>query len=431
MKGNLITCLGNIPEKLLEIDESGMSECTRTHFGLIEKGIESSVKKSSFTSNLVTINESQLVPYRKGEAWGFSNARGEIMIPPQYEGATLFEKNPHLCYSFAIVSLRALMGVIDVEGEYIVRPEYQKVHALNRGGFIAQKMPTDNWVYITEDGIVEETFTHETAEDPIFKRYAGKAIIEPKNKGKYAFNEFIVPQFIRNDSAEIGYVLRKKTILNKLTGAFKLETLDSIPPQYSELKYLSGINFDTLLAKNKEGKWGIINAKNDTLVAFVYDDIKKDIFITVDKDSLKKTYLIAKKNGKWGVCSMDDLSLVLDYDFDEVEIFWLNPLNSLGGENNRLFMKVRRGDYWGLVGERLWQWVVPIEFDDVRLDANTENGFQLIRGQQMGYYIIPAEKTIPPRYHEVKYFKHGFAEVITTQNKAGFINENGDEYFLD
>jgi hypothetical protein len=32
---------------------------------------------------------------------------------------------------------------------------------------------------------------------------------------------------------------------------------------------------------------------------------------------------------------------------------------------------------------------------------------------------------------EVKYFKHGFAEVLTTQNKIGFINENGDEYFLD
>ena len=83
------------------------------------------------------------------------------------------------------------------------------------------------------------------------------------------------------------------------------------------------------------------------------------------------------------------------------------------------------------MGERLWQWVVPTEFDDVRLDSETENGFQLMRGEQMGYYIIPAEKTIPPRYREVKYFKYGFAEVVTAQNKTGFINENGDEYFLE
>jgi hypothetical protein len=394
--------------------------------------VENTSPKSLIQSNLVTITESQLVPYRKGKTWGFSNARGEIMIPPQYESASLFDKNPHFCYSFSIVSASGLQGVIDVEGEFIVRPEYQKVHALNRGGFIAQKTSADNWIYITEDAIAEEGFPAEVTEDPIFKRYVGeKAAIAAKNAGKFSFNEFLLPQFFRDDSAKVGYVLRKKTILNKVTGAFKLETLDSIPPQYSALKRLSPLNFDTLLAKNQNGKWGMINKKNEVLVGFMYEDIKSELFTITDKDSVKMTYLTAKKNGKWGISSLIDSSLVLDYDFDEVEIFWLKPLNIVSGETNRLFIKVRRGDYWGLMSEHLWQWIVPTEFDDVRLDADTENGFQLVRGKQMGYYIIPAEKTIPPRYQEVKYFKHGFAEVITTANKTGFINENGDEYFLD
>jgi hypothetical protein len=432
LKGNFVPCLGNMPEKLTTIDEQDMEECPHPHFGLIEKGVDSSAQKILFQTELVTTTATQLVPYRKGAIWGFSNARGEIMIPPQYESASLFEKNPHFCYSFAIISIGGVKGVIDVEGDYIVPPDYQKVHALNRGGFIAQKTPNDNWVHITEDAIVEQTFTEEVAKDPIFKQYIGnKATIAPRNAGKFVFTELLIPEIIRNDSAQVGYILQKKTILNRATGAFKLETIYSIPPQYSELKYLSVVNFDTLLAKDNQGKWGIINAKNEIIAPFIYDDIKKDMFKFIGKNAVQATYLTGKKNGKWGICSLEDGSLILDYDFDEVQIFALQPLNNIGGKSNRLFMKVRKGRFWGLMSEQLWQWIVPTEFDDVRLDVDTQNGFQLLKGKQMGYYIIPAEKTILPYYKEVKYFKHGFAEVVTIADKIGFINENGDEYFLD
>jgi Leucine-rich repeat (LRR) protein len=431
MKGNSIPCLGNMPEKLTQIDEEGMSECMRPHFGLVEKTVEANAKKTAFQSAMVTAKEEQLVPYRKGNRWGYSNAKGEIMIAPQYDSATLFDKNPRFSYSFSIVSTGGLKGVIDVEGEYIVRPDYQKVYALTRGGFIGKKSTNENWTFISEDAIVEEKFPVEATKDPVFKRYAeGKAIVS-KNLGAFVFNEFMIPQFIKNDSAQVGYLLKKKTIVDKVAGTLKYETLDSIPPQYSELKFLTPISFDTILAKNKEGKWGIISGKNDTIVPFIHDEIKTEIMTVMGKDSVKTCYFTGKKGGKWGVSSLKDGGLVLDYDFDEVEIMWLKPLNIVDGDSNRLFLKVRKADKWGLMGERLWQWVVPTEFDDVRLDIDTENGFQLIQGKQMGYYIIPAEKTIAPVYREVKYFKYGFAEVVTAQNKTGFINENGDEYFLE
>jgi Leucine-rich repeat (LRR) protein len=431
MKGNSVPCLANMPEKLTQIDEEGMSECIRAHFGLVEKTVESNAKKTAFQAELVTATENQLVPYRKGNKWGFSNAIGEIRIAPQYDSATLFDKNPRFSYSFSIVSTGSFKGVIDVEGEYIVQPNYQKVYALNRGGFMAQKSANENWVFISEDAIVEEKFPIESTKDPVFKRYAeGKAVVA-KNTGVLVFNEFMIPQFIKNDSSEVGYVLKRKTIIDKVTGTLKFETLDSIPPQYKELKFLTPISFDTLLAKGKDGKWGIINAKNEIIAPFLYDEIKTEILTIVDRDSIKTPYFTATKNGKWGVSSLKDGALVLDYDFDEVQILWLKPLNIMDKDSNRLFLKVRKADKWGVMGDRLWQWVVPTEFDDVRLDLDTENGFQLISGQQMGYYIIPAEKTIPPRYREVKYFKYGFAEVVTAQNKTGFINENGDEYFLE
>ena len=110
-----------MPERLTQIDVEGMSECLRPHFGLVEKTVESNAKKTAFQAALLTASESQLVPYRKGESWGFSNARGEIMIPPQYDSATLFDRNPRFSYSFSIVSTGGLKGVIDVEGEFVIR----------------------------------------------------------------------------------------------------------------------------------------------------------------------------------------------------------------------------------------------------------------------------------------------------------------------
>ena len=170
MAGNTIPCLGNLPEKLTQIDVEGMSECLRPHFGLVEKTVESNAKKTAFQSELLTASELQLVPYRKGASWGFSNARGEIMIPPQYDSAGLFDRNARFSYSFSIVSTGGLKGVIDIEGEYIIRPDYQKVYALSKGGFIAKKQSEEHWVYINEDAIVEEKFPAEITKDPIFKR---------------------------------------------------------------------------------------------------------------------------------------------------------------------------------------------------------------------------------------------------------------------
>ncbi|MDZ7877266.1 MAG: hypothetical protein U5L45_06340 [Saprospiraceae bacterium] len=432
MRGNFIPCLDNMPENLTSIDEQGMAECLRPHFGLIEKTVDSGTQRTAFLPDLVTAQENQLVPYRKGNKWGFSNAIGEICIAPKYGSATLFDKNPRFSYSFSTVSIEGLKGMIDIEGEYIVQPAYQRVYALTKGGFIAQKSPSQNWIFINEDGIVQENFPVEVIKDPIFKRYAeSRAVLAPKNIGTLAYNELLIPQFIKNDSAQFGFILKRKTIVDKTTGVLKYETLYSIPPQYKELKYLTPIGFDTLLAKGSDGKWGLISAKNDTIALLVYDVIKPEILTVTDIDSVSVPYFLATKNGKWGVSSLKDGRVVLDYDFDEVQIMWLKPLNIIDKDSNRLFLKVRKADKWGVMAERFWQWVVPAEFDDIRLDSDTENGFQLLRGNQMGYYIIPAEKTIPPRYREVKYFKYGFAEVITTQNKTGFINENGDEYFLE
>jgi hypothetical protein len=434
LKGNHLDCLGNIPEKLTRIDDDSIAPCLRPHYGLVEKALGTNAKTTFFKTTLVTTSETQLVPYRKGNSWGFANVRGELMIPPQYDGATLFQKDPNFSYSFSVVSLGSLKGVIDIEGEYIVPPDFERVHPLSNAGFIVQRNAQSDWQFINEDAIVEEKIPEEVKKDPVYKRYvpektADNTVVTAKSIGEVTFNESLSPKFINEDTL-VGYLIYRLAVATKEETETKRITVDSVPPQYKALKYLAPVSFDTLLAQGKNGKWGIINTKNDTLVPFVHDDIKNEILTLQPNDSVKIQYLTAKKGGKWGIRAFRDTSVLLKYDFDDLEVVKLNPLSTTKDSNN-LFIKIKRDTSWGLISAKRWQVVVPTEFEDIRLDKETQNGFQLIRGEQMGYYIIPADKTIAPRYKEVKYFKYGFAEVVTKQDTEGFVNENGEEYFLE
>jgi Leucine-rich repeat (LRR) protein len=436
MKGNRLDCLGNIPEKLTRIDDDSIAPCLRPHYGLVEKALGTNAKTTFFKNTLVTTSESQLVPYRKGSSWGFANVRGELMIPPQYDGATLFQKDSNFSYSFSVVSLGSQKGVIDIEGEYIVPPDFQQVYPLTSGGFIVQRTAQFDWQFINEDAIVEEKIPVSVSNDPIFKRYATEKVVEladvvtAKSIGAVTFNESLSPKFIHEDTL-VGYVIYRIKASNNKENELEQTTIDSVPPQYLALKYLSPVSFDTLLAQGKNGKWGIINTKNDTLVPFVHDDIKNQILTLQPKDSVKLQYLTAKKDGKWGIRAFKDTSVLLKYDFDDLEVVKLHPLSKIVKDSNDLFIKIKRDTSWGLMSGKRWQLIIPTEFKDIRLDKETQNGFKLIRGEQMGYYIIAADKTIAPRYKEVKYFKYGFAEVVTKQDTEGFVNENGDEYFLE
>ena len=435
MKGNHLDCLGNIPEKLTQLDEDSIAPCLRPHYGLVEKALGKNAKTAFFKTTLVTTSETQLVPYRKGNSWGFANVRGELMIPPQYDGATLFQKDPNFSYSFSIVSLGRLKGVIDIEGEYIVSLDFEHVYPLTKGGFIVQKNAQADWQFINEDAIVEAKIPVEVKNDPVFKRYVKDntmemAVVTSKSIGVLTFHESLTPKFVNEDTL-VGYVIYRITYSTNGKSEIKQTVIDSVPPQYSALKYLSPVSFDTLLAKGKNGKWGIINTKNDTLVPFVHDDIKNQVLTLLSNDSVKIQYLTAKKDGKWGLRAFKDTTVLLKYEYDDLEVAQLKPLNWVVKDSNNLFIKVKRDTSWGLISGKHWQLIIPAEFEDIRLDKETQNGFQLIRGEQMGYYIIPADKTIAPRYKEVKYFKYGFAEVLTKQDTEGFVNENGDEYFLE
>ncbi len=428
---NVITCLPNKPERLILAGSSENLVCVKPHFGLVHN--------KGGGGDLAFTNESQLVPYRKGVKWGFSNVLGELIIPTQYQNATLFDKQEGINYSFSIVQLNNKKGVIDVTGDFVVQPIFKDIYPLFKSGFIARADEEADWVYVTEDANVEYQIPRHVQLDTVFKANvtngkfkSGKVFI-----GEMPFTELYIPELTYDSTAtgyKMGYVLKIKTPSNKAP-FFKIDTRDIIHAHYDSIKFLQPMSFDTLLAR-KGDNWGIITSKNGSVTDFLYQDIKTklysfkvDSFITTTDTSKKRvTYFVAKMNDKWGALSNMDSTQILPFEYDDIDIHYLPPKKLVDSTDLKLFFKVRKDNKWGVMAAGMPDAIVPFEYDNIFVDANN-NGFLLIKDNTMGYFIASTRKFIDTKYKNIKGFKNGFVEVVTKEGLTGFVNENGVEYY--
>lgn len=63
-----------------------------------------------------------------GSKWGYINAKGKFILPPVYEHAGEFQDN-----GLAIIGLRGLSGIIDLNGYFIVEPKYDSINPFSEG----------------------------------------------------------------------------------------------------------------------------------------------------------------------------------------------------------------------------------------------------------------------------------------------------------
>ena len=69
-----------------------------------------------------------LIPYKKGENWGFSDMEGNIIIAPDYDEVMFFTKrHMHKRYRYAKVNKNGKWGIINDTGEVVLSPEYDSI----------------------------------------------------------------------------------------------------------------------------------------------------------------------------------------------------------------------------------------------------------------------------------------------------------------
>jgi WG containing repeat len=431
-RNNLLLRLPKLPYNLekLYCKENDMLECFINQPDLMQADTVLPIcqrrifdKITIQEDKVVTDREVNLVPYRKGNKWGYANFEGSVVIPPQFEAVKFFTSRNECQAPFAIVTMAGKKGILDDIGEYVVEPSFDQIECNNFYGYVARQADSKHWFFVTSDGLlIEDTL------DRIVIKGELTAKSFPARMRDNTYRNSVNPLIV-NYSGKASFSLRRK-VPNTTPEAWTFT--DTIPPvEFDSLVFTEPFS-DSLFAR-KDGKWGMIDFNQQRVLPFEYDTFQQHIYRYTERDTSKKlqttTFYVTKQDKGWGVVNNRNLT-VIPSNFDSVQTVYLpdNVFLLKNGELPKMFFKVSQAGKWGVINPNA-DWTIETQFDDIQPDDKT--GFILKKGNRFGYYILQNSKIVPPQYKAVRGFIKGLVQVLTEKNQLGYVDENGNEYFKD
>ena len=68
-----------------------------------------------------------LIPFEQNEKWGFINAKGEVVIKPQFDKVQPFSEG------LALIKVDLKNGFIDATGKFVIEPQYYNAFSFSEG----------------------------------------------------------------------------------------------------------------------------------------------------------------------------------------------------------------------------------------------------------------------------------------------------------
>jgi hypothetical protein len=152
----------------------------------------------------------------------------------------------------------------------------------------------------------------------------------------------------------------------------------------------------------KGGKFGVIDAKGNEIIAFQYDDIRNDFSDTIFK---------AKSNDKWGVIEIHN-NLIFPFVFNDKDYLYLFHECGYG----KIEEVVYKLDY-------KTKEMTPTKFNDVHVYY--EDFPEVKVDGKYGFMNKKGEIVIQPVYQDVSHFNYGMA-AVKIDGKWGFIDTLGN-----
>lgn len=278
---------------------------------------------------------SEISPYFLNGKWGYINNEGEIVIKPVFDACGFFVEN------YAWVKTKGKYKIINSKGEFIQdSASYDDAGKTFKGMIPVKK--GNLWGVIDTTGNLLIPFAYEQISFP-----KDEAIIHIKQNKQWGFINFSGQQIcapiynydfnFNGNCAIVSRGYRKYGVINKQgkevvkcnyskvtiindstfilqkqpdykTNKYGVISNDKLlyPIEYDRINHL----FDTLLVLTKENKSGIVNFKGDTILDFVYSDLKVG----------NTNFIAAKKGDKWGFINLLN-DTIIDFQFDEAEAF--------------------------------------------------------------------------------------------------------------
>ena len=361
-------------------------DLVKYHGGLINK-VNNAI---SVTNKLLGESDLQLIPYRKGNKWGFCTSDKIIVIDCIYDSADLFSEG------FAAVSQNGKYGYINKQNEIVINFEYDYANSFDNNISIIEKSG--------KKGLINKK--NQTILEPIFDDL-----------------------YFRSDN----YIHIKRE--NKV-GLLDIHCQEFISPNYQDIGIFSNYGLASFAI---HGYFGYLNSKGDVVISPKFhcaEEFKNEVAVV----GIDKEYFLIDLNGKrisdcftdlqspfpdeenLYACSKDDTYFgfidntgteIIPFMYDYVERF---------SEGLAVFSSDGKSGYI----DKANKIIIDEKFD--KAFGFSEGLARVEKNNKQGFIDNKGSVVIPFLYDQsswVTCFENGYVEVVS-QNKCGIIDKTGE-----
>ncbi len=330
-----------------------------------------------------------LIPYRKGDLWGYADADKKIIITPSYAEADFFSEG------FAAVKKGGKYGYINKAGKLVIPYKYTVAKPF-RVGYLAKGTKI-----VTADDIDDNQRSVLFA--PASLRADGYEIcINTKGEAMQG-----CPAIPENSASD----LNKAPVTITETRYSTVKQNDIFDKIISDYKMLG--RDDNYYIAMKDTSYGVFNNKFEVIVPFEYDRITSTnigglAYLFVEKNKMKG---ILFGNGSSYV-AVDNSNIVHEKGRNGMDYFIITKDGKTGVKNSN-YMEV-----------------IPAEYKEISYDKN--GGF-IVTGEDnlKAVHFLNGQK-VDAKYTEVKLMKGGqYAMLRSADGKRSVVSSTGINFFED
>jgi hypothetical protein len=327
-----------------------------------------------------------LIPYRKGDLWGYASPDRSIIITPQYTEADLFYEG------LASVKKGNLYGYINRAGKVVIPIKFYTAKPFRFG-------------YYDVSGNTKPGDGSISPEKRVL--FAGASLkangveICIDSKGQELRKCPAISETSAVETATVTTVSNYSTIQ-------KSDLFDKIVGDY---KIIAGAD-ETYYIATRNNNYGVFNNKFEVIIPFEYTSIEK-------LNTGAMTYLQVEKGGMKGVL------FGTGSPYLAVENSKLKHIRSADGTNYFIFTRDGKTG----VRDSKYKNIVEADYEDIMYDP-TGPGFTLTGNLNLQGYLFSNNNILLPKYAVVKSAKGGkYVMVKTASGKWGYVNSDLVEFF--
>ncbi len=400
------------------------------------------------TTRLLEAADPFLIPYRKGDKWGFCDRDKRIVIDCVYDEVAFFSEG------LAAVNFNSKFGYIDNVGKLVILPSFEKAYSFNSCGLAEVYLNGENML-IDKSGKAEYSFVNVTIHDlrnsyeiwdenfitlGLINRFGKMTLSPPYELFGWSSVEGLL--LAKNDNGKYGFCDDQGHIV--------------IPFNYEMARqFQEGLS----CVCDVNNKWGFIDVDNKVVVEFIYENaesFKRNGTAAVnlngkwgyiDKDGIQTTSLIYDKiqcfpgeldavnlNNQWGLLNTKSNEVILSCVYKQIN--YAGSIKSRYShtsssfvfdeeeyESELKFYNVKIGSKWGMVDQNL-NLIFEFIYDTI---GSWSEGFVALRiDDKWGFGNLLGDVVISLQYKWVESFVNGMTYVGNSA-KYGVIDIVGRE----